>query len=113
MVSKYDDIVQTLQNVRGRVKDLEMEMRNVKVFTQGFFGQPPFLVYLSVAEQKTFEVLKSLEKPATAQEVAALTGRARAVESMYLNGLFRRNMVLKGRDRRRQYFLLKREYRKT
>ena len=107
---KYDAIGNQLRSLRGRVKHLEIGMQKVTAFTEGFFGQPPFLVFLSIAEQKTFDVLKSLTKPTTAEEVARITGRARAVESMYLNELFRRNMVLKGRDGRRQYFLLKREY---
>jgi hypothetical protein len=108
---KYDEIGNQLRSLRGRVKHLEIGMQKVKAFTEGFFGQPPSRVFLSVAEQKTFMVLKSLTKPATAQEVAEITGRARAIESMYLNELFRRNMVLKGRDGRKQCFLLKGEYR--
>ncbi len=43
---------------------------------------------LSVAENKTLETLRGLSgERVTADGVAVMTGRARAVESMYLNGL--------------------------
>jgi hypothetical protein len=107
---KYDDIVRELRSLRAGVKDLQVQMQKVRVFSRGFFGQPPFLVFLSVAEQRTFRVLRSLMKPARAEEVAAITGRARAVESLYLNGLYRRGLVLKERRARIVFFVLKEDY---
>jgi len=69
------------------------------------------LVLLNVGEQKTLEVLKSSKDPVTAYEVAATTGRARAVESLYLNVLHRRGVVLKERQGRKAVFALKEEHR--
>jgi len=71
----------------------------------------PSLVMLSVAEQRTLEALKGLTEPVAADEVASMTHRARAVESMYLNGLHRRDMVVKERRGRKTLFVLKGEYR--
>jgi hypothetical protein len=71
---------------------------------------PTFLT-LNVAEERTLEILKSLNCPATADEISSLSHRARAVESMYLNGLHRRDMVLKERRGRKAFFILKGEYR--
>lgn len=41
---------------------------------------------------------------ATAEEVASMTGKARAVESAYLNQLFVMKIVTKSRSRRKTYF---------
>jgi hypothetical protein len=41
---------------------------------------------------------------ATAEEVAQVTGKARAVESAYLNQLFVMKIVSKSRSRRKAYF---------
>lgn len=108
---KYQNLVENLQNVQSRVRKLEKEIRRVDRFMFGVRGQVPSLVFLSVSERKTLDVLKTLRVPATAEEIAGVTGRARANESMHLNQLFRRNMVLKGRSGRKEYFLLKGEYR--
>jgi hypothetical protein len=108
---KFDLVLQEIRSLRQRVKQLELGMEKVESLRSGFCGQAPSLVFLSVSEQRTFEVLKGLTKPATAGEAAKITGRERATESMHLNHLFRRNMLLKGRSGRQQYFLLKREYR--
>jgi len=66
-------------------------------------------ILVNVGEQKTLEVLKGLKDPVTAYEVAAMTGRARAVESLYLNVLHRRGVVLKERQGRKAVFALKEE----
>lgn len=55
----------------------------------------PSSVMVSVAEQRTLEALKGLTEPVAADEVASMTNRARAVESMYLNVLHRRDVVVK------------------
>jgi len=69
------------------------------------------LGHLNVAEEKTLEVLRTMQDPLTAGEVAAITSRARAVESMYLNGLQRRGIVTRERKGRKVFFVLKEEYR--
>jgi len=108
---KYQRLVEDLQNVQSRVRKLEKEMQGVDRFMLGVRGQVPSVVFLSVSERKTLDVLRTFRVPATAEDISKVTGRARAIESMHLNQLFRRNMVLKGRSGRKNYFLLRGEYR--
>jgi len=66
-------------------------------------------IYLPSALQTTVNALKTLNGSATAAQVAALTGRARAVESMHLNELFRNGTVSKRQHGRAKVFILKEE----
>jgi len=66
-------------------------------------------IYLSTALQTTVNALKTLGGSATATQVAAVTGRARAVESLHLNELFRNGAVLKRQKGRGKEFVLKEE----
>jgi hypothetical protein len=89
-------------------KQLVMDLKTLSFRATSSSGS---LVLLNVGEQKTLEVLKSSKDPVTAYEVAATTGRARAVESLYLNVLHRRGVVLKERQGRKAVFALKEEHR--
>jgi len=89
-------------------KQLVMDLKTLSFRATSSSGS---LVLLNVGEQKTLEVLKGLKDPVTAYEVAATTGRARAVESLYLNVLHRRGVVLKERQGRKAVFALKDEHR--
>ena len=89
-------------------KQLVMDLKTLSFRATSSSGS---LVLLNVGEQKTLEVLKGLKDPVTAYEVAATTGRARAVESLYLNVLHRRGVVLKERQGRKAVFALKEEHR--
>ena len=71
----------------------------------------PSLLMLSVSEQKTLTVLRGGRGSVTADDVAVASHRVRAVESMYLNELHRRGIVLKERRNRQVFFTLKEEYR--
>lgn len=51
--------------------------------------------------------LKKLGRPATASEVACVTGRARACESKKLNELWGRGLLIKEKQGRKQLFSLK------
>ena len=74
------------------------------------------MTMLSMGEKRLFRVLefpKHLQTTlvallklgrATAAEVAGLTGKARAVESAYLNQLCILKVVTKSRSRRKAYF---------
>ncbi|MCJ7768685.1 helix-turn-helix domain-containing protein [Candidatus Bathyarchaeota archaeon] len=81
----------------------------VSALTQQVKEQPAPLqtVYLSVAVQKTQDVLKTFDKPVAASEIAAITGRARAVESMHLNELWRMGLAEKEKRGRKRVFSLK------
>jgi len=89
-------------------KQLVMDLKTLSFRATSSSGS---MVLLNVGEQKTLEVLKSSKDPVTAYEVAATTGRARAVESLYLNVLHRRGVVLKERQGRKAVFALKEEHR--
>lgn len=113
----------TLERILKKLSDLEDEvdllpetigesvLQEIKGLSFAATNFVPRLLMLSVAEQRTLAVLKTLSHPATADEIALLSHRARAVESMYLNGLHRRDMVLKERRGRKACFILKEEYR--
>ena len=89
-----------VENVDDKVSAL---IQQVKV------PSPLQTVYLSVAMQKTQDVLKTFDKHVAASEVAAITGRARAVESMHLNELWRMGLAEKEKRGRKRVFALKEE----
>ena len=71
----------------------------------------PVQVYVNDSSKKTLDALKSLHRPASAAEVAAVTGRSRASESAELNVLWRSGVVEKTRRGRiEKLFSLKEEY---
>ena len=122
MVSNHD-IFLAFQKVLEKLGNLEMKVNllpevmgrellsGIKDLTFRATSIVPTFLTLNVAEERTLEILKSLNCPATADEISSLSHRARAVESMYLNGLHRRDMVLKERRGRKAFFILKEEYR--
>jgi len=122
MVSNYDlfrglnQIIRRLQVLEAKIGNMPSLMgealkEEIKGLSFKAVDFMPSLVMLSVAEQRTLEVLKGLNEPVAADDVASMTHRARAVESMYLNGLHRRDMVVKERRGRKAFFILKGEYR--
>lgn len=122
MVSNYDllrrlnQIIRKLQVLEAKIDNMPSVMsealkEEIKGLSFKAVDFKPSLVMLSVAEQRTLEVLKGLKGLAAADEVASRTHRARAVLSMHLNGLHRRDMVLKERRGRKAFFILKEEYR--
>ena len=122
MVSNHD-IFLAFQKVLEKLGTLEVKVNllpevmgrellsGIKDLTFRATSIVPTFLTLNVAEERTLEILKSLNCPATADEISSLSHRARAVESMYLNGLHRRDMVLKERRGRKAFFILKEEYR--
>jgi len=71
----------------------------------------PSVLRLNLSEDLTLQVIRQLDRPVTSVDVAAKTGRARAVESMYLGRLVRMGMASKAKDGRKTIFTLKEEYR--
>lgn len=125
MVSNYE-IGLALEKLLENVQALEAKVdllpgvlskqlvQDITCFTLTFKPAAPSggVVLLSVAEGRTLEVLKGLgARSVTADEVSVLTKRARAVESMHLNVLHRRGLVVKERKGRKALFTLKEEYR--
>ena len=94
----FEAIMRKVENVDDKVSAL---IQQVKV--------PPPLqtVYLSVCLQRTHDALKTFDKPVTAKQVSMVTGRARAVESMHLNELFRMGLAEKEKQGRKRVFSVK------
>jgi len=90
------------------MRKIESVDDKISALTQQVKAPPPLqTVYLSVALQKTQDVLKTFDKPAAASEIAAITGRARAIESMHLNELWRMGLVEKEKQGRKRVFSLR------
>lgn len=68
---------------------------------------PQVQVQVSSRFLPTLTALAKLGKPATATEVAAVTGCTRAHESMVLNELFGRGVVAKEKQGRKRIFMLR------
>jgi DNA-binding transcriptional ArsR family regulator len=94
----FGAIMRKVENVDDKVSTL---IQQVKV--------PPPLqtVYLSVSIQTTYNALKTFNGPASAEQISEVTGRARAVESMHLNELWRMGLVEKEKQGRKRVFTLK------
>jgi DNA-binding transcriptional ArsR family regulator len=123
MVSKYElslaleKLIKSVQALEEEVEMLPLVlsaqlMENLKTLSFRVTNPALSTVTLSIAEDKTLQVLKGLPRQdVTAKDVALLTKRARAVESMHLNVLSRRGVLLRERKGRRVFFTLKEEYR--
>lgn len=70
-------------------------------------GMPQVQVQVSDRDLPTFNALRRLGRPATAAEVAAITGNRRARESAKLNEFFRRGLLVKEKQGRKQLFSIK------
>jgi hypothetical protein len=121
MVSKYE-LSLALEKLIKSVQALEEEvdllplvlsaqlMNDLKTLSFRVTNPGVSTVTLSIAEDKTLQVLKSLPgQDVTAKDVALMTKRARAVESMYLNGLSRRGILTRERRGRIVFFTLRGE----
>jgi len=121
MVSKYE-LSLALEKLIKSVQALEEEvdllplvlsaqlMNDLKTLSFRVTNPGVSTVTLSIAEDKTLQVLKSLPgQDVTAKDVALMTKRARAVESMYLNGLSRRGILTRERRGRIVFFNLREE----
>jgi len=121
MVSKYEvslaleKLIKNVQSLHAKVDLLPKLfwselMENLKTLSFRVTNPAVSTVTLSIAEDKTLQVLKSLPgQDVTAKDVALMTKRARAVESMYLNGLSRRGILTRERRGRIVFFNLREE----
>jgi DNA-binding transcriptional ArsR family regulator len=121
MVSKYE-LSLALEKLIKSVQALEEEvdllpvvlsaqlMENLKTLSFRVTNPAVSTATLSISEDKTLQVLKGLPgQDVTAKDVALITKRARAVESMYLNCLNRRGIVIRERRGRIVFFTLRGE----
>jgi DNA-binding transcriptional ArsR family regulator len=112
MASAYHTINLMLKALLRKVDTLDMKISAIKEELKAPRGPAAGnAVYLTVGIQTTIKALKTLKTPITAQDLATITGRARAVESTYLNELFRNGMVARAKRGRERLFMLKEEYR--
>lgn len=80
-------------------------LTDIPEYVQGFVLSPTTLISLPDHLRKTAIILCNL-KEASANEIAARSGRARAAESDYLNQLVRMGIVKKRRKGRESYFFV-------
>jgi DNA-binding transcriptional ArsR family regulator len=107
MGAQYREIVRALVKIR---KDIRALRDLVIASSQNQHG-PVKPVYLSTGIQTTIDALKSFSGPTSAEQVAKITKRSRAVESLHLNELYRTGLASKGKRSRVRVFMLKEEYR--
>ena len=90
------------------MRKIESVDDKISALTQQVKAPPPLqTVYLSVSIQATYNALKTFNGSASAEQIAAITGRARAIESMHLNELFRMGLVEKEKQDRKRVFRVK------
>lgn len=111
MGSPYYTVKLMLQKVLRKIDVIDAKISSVSQEVKAQRGPKGNTVYLSVGLQTTIKALKGFTGPATAEQISAVTGRARAMESMYLNELFRMGLVTKEKRSRARIFMLKEEYR--
>lgn len=96
----FEAILRKIESVDDKISALAQQVK----------APPPLqTVYLSVSIQATYNALKTFNDPASAEQISVVTGRARAVESMYLNELFRMGLAEKEKRGRKRVFSLKEE----
>ncbi len=104
--SKLDRIVELLEAIR---KGLPLSYRKVAEVEDALStGIIDAVTLLSVPDhlRRTLVALAKLGGEATSEDVANATGRARAVESAYLNQLATLGYVIKERRGRKVYFII-------
>lgn len=111
MGSPYHTVKLMFEKVMRRLDVIDAKISAVFQELKAQRGPIGNTVYLSVGLQTTIKALKAFTEPATAEQISAVTGRARAMESMYLNELFRMGLITKEKRTRARIFMLKEEYR--
>jgi DNA-binding transcriptional ArsR family regulator len=94
----FEAIMRKVESVDDKISTLTQQVKT---------PLPLQTVYLSVSIQATYNALKTFNGPASAEQISAVTGRARAVESMHLNELWRMGFVEKERQGRKCFFRVK------
>lgn len=97
----FEKIVQKLDVLEARISAVAQDLKMPRGKSR--------TVYLSVGQQATVDALKNFAAPVSAEQISAVTGRARAVESKYLNELFRSGLAAKEKRGRMRVFGLKEE----
>ena len=92
VLRKMDDVLNNIQSLENRVKRLEEESFTLEASTT-----------LNPAHIKTLQAM-SEQRSMTADEIAKLTNRTRALESTYLNQLLILGLVEKKKIGRRHYY---------
>jgi DNA-binding transcriptional ArsR family regulator len=109
MGSAYHTVKLMFERIQRKLDIIDARISTVSQEVKAPRG-PMQPVYLSVGIQTTVNALKAFTGSASAEQISALTGRARAVESMYLNELFRMGLVKKEKQGRAKVFMLKEDY---
>ncbi|MBS7633812.1 helix-turn-helix transcriptional regulator [Candidatus Bathyarchaeota archaeon] len=109
MGSAYHTVKLMFERIQRKLDIIDVRISTLSQEVKAPRG-PVQPVYLSVGIQTTVNALKTFRGPATAEQISAVTGRARAVESMHLNELFRMGLARKEKRSRTAFFSLKEEF---
>ncbi|RLG79090.1 MAG: transcriptional regulator [Thermoprotei archaeon] len=104
--SRLDRIIKLLEDIRRGLPSSYRKMAEVEsALSTGILDA---VTLLSVPDhlRKTLVAVAKLGGEATSEEVSKTTGRARAVESAYLNQLATLGYVVKERKGRKVYFII-------
>jgi sugar-specific transcriptional regulator TrmB len=113
LANSIADIVKQQKKILAKIKQLEKRVRNLEeqLTPMEATAETPVKRPLGIAEllelpdnlRKTVLAISELGE-ATAEEVAAKTGRTRNIVSVYLNQLVRSKHLIKSRKGRKIYF---------
>lgn len=106
MTWRHIELVRALTKIREDIKVLSDRIEALSHIQPAPLKQ----VYLSTGIRLTADTLKGFSGPASAEQIAKITGRSRPVESSHLNELFRTGIANKGKRGRKKVFTLKEEY---
>lgn len=106
ILKQQEKILAKIRQLEKRVSDLEKRLAPTKAAAEVSAEQPLGITeFLELPDnlRKTVLAISELGE-ATAEEVAAKTGRTRNIESVYLNQLVRSKHLVKSRKGRKIYF---------
>jgi DNA-binding transcriptional ArsR family regulator len=103
---RHIELVRALTKIREDIKALSDRIEALSQIQPAPLKQ----IYLSTGIRTTMDTLKAFTGPATAEQIAKITGRSRPAESSHLNELFRTGIASKGKRGRHKVFTLKEEY---
>ncbi len=105
-----------LRNIFSELRLIRQRLDDVNAVVRGFFPSLPVevsessLLLMPDHLRKTYLAVASRDRESSAEEIAIITGRCRAVESNYLNQLCRAGKLLKrtvGGTKGTKFFRLK------
>jgi DNA-binding transcriptional ArsR family regulator len=100
-----EKILRRLEKIDSKISAIAQDLKMPRGKTS--------VVCITTAIDSTVQALQCSREPMLAAQVAAVTGRARALESMHLNELVRNGMVVKEKRGRQRVFSIREIYRRN